>query len=93
MQRPEDLFGRIVRLQTEADPSDLITAAEDREVVIQYSAEDLGDIQVRVSLSPADYLIAIEAHRNGRPVRISGTLERRGRLWVLSNPTGISVSG
>ena len=49
--RLEVLFGRIVRLQTEADPSDLITVAENREVVIQWSAEDLGDIQVRVLLT------------------------------------------
>jgi hypothetical protein len=91
LKRPEKLFGRIIRLQTEADPSDLITAAGDREVVIQWSAEDLGDIQVRVSLSPPDYLVAIEAHRSGQPVRVSGTLERRGRVWVLSNPIGISL--
>jgi hypothetical protein len=89
--RAEILFGRIVRLQTEADPSDLITVAESREVVILWSAEDLGDIQVRVLLTPADYLVAIEAHRTGRPVRIAGTLEKRGRRWVLSNPSGITI--
>jgi hypothetical protein len=89
--RAEILFGRIVRLQTEADPSDLITVAESREAVIQWSAEDLGDIQVRVLLTPADYLVAIEAHRTGRPVRIAGTLEKRGRRWVLSNPSGITI--
>jgi len=89
--RPEVLFGRVVRLHTEADPSDLITTAGDREVVVQWSAEDLGDIQVRVLLSPPDYLVAIEAHRSGRPIRVAGTLERKGRRWVLSNPAGISI--
>jgi hypothetical protein len=91
VKREEEIFGRIVRLQTEADPTDLISVTGDREVVIQWSSEDLGDIQVRASLSPPDYLTAIEAHRNGRPVRVAGTLEKKGRLWVLSNPTGISM--
>jgi hypothetical protein len=89
--REEQLFGRIVRLQTEADPTDLETPIGDREVAIQWSHEDLGDIQVRALLNPADYLTAIEAHRNGRPVRVSGTLEKRGRRWVLSNPTGLTI--
>jgi hypothetical protein len=51
----------------------------------------LGDIQVRVRLTPHDYLAAIEAHRDGRPVRLRGTLERKGRLWILSNATDFSV--
>jgi hypothetical protein len=84
--RPEVLFGRVVRLQTEADPSDLVTGAGDREVVIQWSAGDLGDIQVRVSLSPPDYLVAIEAHRNGRPVHVAGNAgEKRSALGAIES--------
>ena len=89
--REEQVFGRVVRLQSQADPSDLLTPTGEREVVIQWSNEDLGDIQVRVRLTPQDYLAAIEAHRAGRPVRLRGTLERKGRLWILSNPTEFSV--
>jgi hypothetical protein len=92
VKRDEEVFGRIVRLQTEADPTDLVSVVVEREVVIQWSSEDLGDIQVRASLSPPDYLVAIEAHRNGRPVRVAGTLEKKGRRWVLSNPTGLSMA-
>ena len=68
-----------------------MTDSGDREVVIQSSTDDLGDIQVSVSLSPSDYLVAIEAHRSGRLVRVAGTLEKRGRRWVLSNPTGLAI--
>jgi hypothetical protein len=88
----EQVFGRIIRLQSQADPSDLLTPTGEREVVIQWSNEDLGDILVRVRLTPHDYLAAIEAHRNGRPVRLRGTLERKGRLWILSNPTDFSAA-
>jgi hypothetical protein len=89
--REEEVFGRVVRLQSQADPSDLLTPTGEREVVIQWSHEELGDIQVRVRLTPHDYLAAIEAHRDGRPVRLRGTLERKGRLWILSNATDFSV--
>jgi hypothetical protein len=89
--REEQVFGRVVRLQSQADPSDLLSPTGEREVVIQWSNEELGDIHVRVRLTPQDYLAAIEAHRNGRPVRLRGTLERKGRLWILSNPTDFSV--
>ena len=65
VKREEEVFGRVIRLQSEADPSDLLTPTGEREVVIQWSAEDLGDIQVRVALTPPDYLAAIEAHGNG----------------------------
>lgn len=91
--RAERVFGRVVRLESEADPSDLLNPIGDREVAIQWSSEELGDIQVRVSLAAADYLLALEAHRAGRPVAVSGTLEKRGRPWVLSSPTEFAVAG
>jgi len=91
LSRPEEVFGRIIRLQNETDPTDLFDRTGDRQVVVQWASEDLGDLQVRVSLSPTDYLSAIEAHKNGRPIRVQGTLERQGRLWVLSNPSDFSI--
>ena len=88
--RPETVFGRVVRLESEGDPSDLLNPIGSREIAIQWSNEDLGDIQVRVSLDASEYLKAIEAHGSGRPVKVSGTLERRGRVYVLSTPTNLS---
>jgi hypothetical protein len=63
----------------------------EREVAILWSSEDVGDVTVRASLNPADYLKAVEAHGSGRPVEVSGTLERRPRRWVLVNPTSFRV--
>ena len=88
--RPETVFGRVVRLESEGDPSDLLNPIGSREIAIQWSNKDLGDIQVRVSLDASEYLKAIEAHGSGRPVKVSGTLERRGRVYVLSTPTNFS---
>lgn len=93
ISRPEKVFGRVIRLQTEADPSDLLNQRGSREIIVFWASEDLGDIQVRVSLMAPDYLQAVEAHRFGRPVVVSGTLEKVGRLWVLRHPTGFSVPG
>jgi hypothetical protein len=85
--REARVHGRVVRLESENDPSDLLNPMGEREIAIQWSSEDLGDTLVRVALSPTDYLQAHAAHGAGRPVMISGTLERRGRRWVLTNPT------
>lgn len=89
----ETVFGRVIRLASQTDPSDLTDMMGEREVVILWSSEATGDITVRSSLSPADYLQAVEAHAAGRPVEVSGTLERRGRRWVLLNPTGFHLHG
>lgn len=88
--RAETVFGRVVRLESNADPSDLLNPMGEREIAIQWSSEEIGDLQVRVSLGAVDYLLALDAHREGRPIRFSETLERRGRRWVLSNPTNFT---
>lgn len=87
----ETVFGRVTRLASDVDPSDLTDILGEREVAILWSSADIGDITVRASLSPADYLKALEAHASGRPVEVSGTLERRPRRWVLLNPTSFRV--
>jgi hypothetical protein len=90
--RPETVVGLVIELASEADPSDLLHLGE-REIVIKwFSSTELGEINVHVSLSAADYLLALEAHRAGRPVMVSGTLEKHGRPWVLSNPTAFGVT-
>jgi hypothetical protein len=87
------VFGRVIRLASEVDPSDMTDIMGEREVAMLWSSEALGDITVRASLSPPDYLTALGAHASGRPVQVSGTLERRRRRWVLLNPTGFHVPG
>jgi hypothetical protein len=89
----ETVVGRVTRLATDADPSDLTDLMGEREIAILWSSESFGDISVRASLSPPDYLLAVDAHAAGRPVEVSGTLERRGRRWVLLNPTDFHFRG
>ena len=91
LSRAEIVTGRVVRLASEDDPSDLMNPLGDREIAIKWQTPEGLDIHVRVTLSPADYLQAHAAHGAGRLVTVSGTLERRGRRWVLSSPSGFSV--
>ncbi len=87
----ETVFGRVVRLANDSDPSDLMNPLGDREVEIAWGSEDLGDIQVRVSLEAKEYLQALHAHGAGRPIMVNGTLERKGRLYILTGPTDFVV--
>lgn len=89
--REATISGRIVRLQSEADPSDIENALGTREIAVLWSTEPEGDIHVRAVLDPVEYLTAVRAHADGRAVELSGTLEKRGRRWVLSSPSGLKV--
>jgi hypothetical protein len=84
---PETVFGRVVKLASQVDPSNLADNMGEREVDLLWSSEKLGDVTVRTSLSPTEYLKALDAHRVGKPITLFGTLERRGRAWRLTEPT------
>jgi hypothetical protein len=92
LEIPTDVSGLVVRLQNEADPSDLSVIMGQGEISVLYSSENYGDIHVRITLPPAEYLKAVEAHRLGRPVRVSGILAHRGRYWYLSNPSMLTIT-
>ena len=90
--RPEKIFGRVVRMSSDSDPSDLLNPRGEREISVRWpTGGEPRVIDVRVSLAPPEYLAAVEAHKTGLPVTVSGTLERRGRLWVLSSPSEFHV--
>jgi len=89
---PIDINGMVVRLQNEADPSDLSAPTGEGEISVLQATEDYGDIHVRITLSPSDYLVAVEAHRQGRPVKLSGVLFRSGRYWYLKSPSQVTIS-
>lgn len=90
VQRPEKVHGRVKWLESEDDPSDLLNPAGSREIAVIWSSIDFGDIAVEMRLNAADYLVAHQAHGRGRPVMVSGTLEKRGRKWILSDPVSFT---
>ncbi len=91
LEIPKDVYGLVVRLQNEADPSDLTPPTGEGEISVLYASEDYGEIHLRITLSPPEYLKAVEAHRLGRPIRLSGTLVHKGRYWYLLNPSSLTI--
>lgn len=91
LEIPTDVYGTVVRLQNEADPSDLSATTGEGEISVLHASEDYGEIHLRITLPPSEYLKAVEAHRLGRPVKLSGTLVRRGRYWYLLNPSALTI--
>ncbi|HEV2698123.1 MAG TPA: hypothetical protein VGU90_09040, partial [Terriglobales bacterium] len=88
---PLQVSGPVVRLENESDPSDLTPMTEEGEISILYDSSDYGEIHLRITLSPAEYLKAVEAHRQGLPITLSGTLAHKGRYWYLLRPSEVTV--
>lgn len=84
----EKVIGRVIRLASEGDPSDLLADVSDREVVINWDSPEYGLVRVQAIVTPRAYLDAVEAHRTGRLISATGTLRRKGRAWVLSGADG-----
>ena len=85
------IFGRIVNLRASGNPADLMDSAADRIIQVNWDSPDLGMVKVSISLNPADYLAAVEAHGQGRPITIQGKLRRKGRSWSLQEPKRLRI--
>jgi hypothetical protein len=48
-------------------------------------------VQIRVPLSPQQYIEACDAHKEGRKIRIHGIPEKSGKFWTLSKPHDFAV--
>jgi hypothetical protein len=86
------IVGQIIRLESKENPANLENPEGTREIVIFWESDDLGDVTVRVLLSPADYIAAIHAHEAGRSVRVEGKLVRLARSWIINKPTSFSTT-
>jgi hypothetical protein len=87
IQEPEpvSVFGRIKRLETDGNPADLIDDPSSRDVEINWPNADNVVLRVKLSLNPTDYLQAVDAHRSGKLVSVSGLLHKTGRSWRIEN--------
>ena len=82
------VVGKVTKLQTEENPSDLLNPEGERVIVVHGNADEIGEIYVYISLNPEQYLAALEAHKDGRLVLVDGTLERRSWRgpWIIEEP-------
>ena len=87
IEPPKDMLieGRVVMLKSDTPPwEDEVKSPH--TVVVAWIDPEGKATRTRVLLQPADYVLACDAHKNGRMVAVQGTLERRGRQSRLSNP-------
>jgi hypothetical protein len=91
ISRSEKIVGRVIRLESRVDPSDLLNPKGTRQIIVEWPSADLGVIPVRIALLAPDYLRAVEAHRAGKQVVVSGTLKQAGQRFVLEDPTDFDI--
>jgi hypothetical protein len=89
--RPVQVFGRIRRVETDGNPADLMEDTAPKEVEINWASDDSTLLHVKVMLPNADYAEAVEAHKTGKPVSVSGMLIRLGRSWRLDQVENFKV--
>jgi hypothetical protein len=74
------LLGHVVNLHCTQNPAD---GSAKRTIAIKVIDEILGTKEVKMSLGPQFYALAIDAHSKGLPVRATGQLQRRGSTWSM----------
>lgn len=81
---PQTVFGRIRRVSTDGNPSNLDGDSAKREVEINWVNQDDKLVHVKLSVSPDEYLRAVEAHKAGQPVSAAGLLTTKGKTRLLT---------
>lgn len=87
---PERIVGHVVNLHCASNPVD---GHAKRTVALKITHGVHGPIEVKLTLGPDSYLLAIEAHSKGQPLAVTGQLQRKGNSWTLESITSIEVMG
>jgi len=80
--------GRVVIMESRQPP--LFDDEEEHKIVVAAEVEGRRR-NVHVALSAAEYRDACDAHLEGNDVSIEGVLEKRGKYWTLTAPSGFHV--
>lgn len=76
------LEGTVINLHSIKNPED---DSSMKNIIIKCSIDEIGSIDVNVSLNSKNYIEACIAHINGKDIKIKGNLERTGTKWKLTN--------
>lgn len=87
--RPDQILGQVVNLHCVADPTE---GSARRIVAVRVNHHLHGPIEVRMSLGPEQYLLALEAHSKGLKLSAHGQLQRRGSSWTLDAISVLKVA-
>jgi hypothetical protein len=84
MDGPAIIIGLVTHLHSER-----VGRHNSRDIVVK---EDGSERRVHVELDDDSYRMACDAHRDGRPVRVEGSLSRMRGLLVLNGVTSLRLS-
>lgn len=87
--KQERITGQVVNLHCVADPTD---GNARRTVAVKVEHSEHGTIEVKFSLGPEAYLMAIDAHSKGRKLLASGQLQRKGNTWSLDSIVSVEAT-
>ena len=65
----------------------------EKEKIIRILTFDEEQDAIPVTIKPDDksYELAIGAHKDSKRIRVTGILEKRGRIWYLNDPEGMKI--
>lgn len=87
----ENFTGMVVGLKSKGLPSDDDDTSS-REITIHLDGDEPIVNELKFVASKADYLKALEAHKNGQHVRFKATLEKTKKTWKVVEYTGFDVA-
>ena len=91
-QQPETLIqGRIVQLRSEVPPSQDEQGEFEHIITMFWEREKAKLLKIRVPLTPPQYQLACDAHKEGKRIKILWIPEKSGKLWLLTKPHGFTV--
>lgn len=78
--RREQICGSVVNLHCAANPAE---GKAKRTITLRVEHPLHKTIEVRMTLGPDSYLLAIDAHSSGKKLAATGLLQRKGSSWSL----------
>ena len=90
-RKPVTIQGRVVQLRSESASEDVTGDADEYVVTVHGQKGSEFDGNVRLFLSPEDYRVACDAHRDRKIVQATGLLEKADQKWTLASPKNFAV--
>lgn len=80
------ILGKVTILQSSYDPGRGDVDDDSRKIVIENeNLDDVAATRVHLYLPSDLYLQALEAHKTGKKVYVTGDIDKQGRFWYLEN--------
>jgi hypothetical protein len=90
VQDTVNVRGRVLGLSTTDDPHKLDSG---QSIIVNWNRPDTGHtVKLIVELSPKEYILAVDAHREWSPIIVTGEAKLVGNRWRLFNPRDFAIA-